>query len=861
MNRILHAALLLLLILQVYIFGSFLLNGYFRLYAPLCQYLLNLYIPDAFEVSLAEFRIYTNADLEILQLDMRSQHPAIESVHIHSVQVTPTSAFAAHLGLRLNRISISRPASELLQATTRKPVMIDQVRFDLHKKASQISAQSIAVIFEACRLHGAIKINNPNKLILTASEPVNWPELHSKIDKWITKIQNLGPKINYRQAIIYFQIEQSTAEKLDVESRLLIESIEFANTQLREIDASLHYQLRAQNPDQACRLFFRIGEADIKGADLEIGSKAITAHWQAARNGFGSLLLNPKIHLQAPQVMIDQLAQFRVPDLEIHLTDSGPIKIRGYSVLEQLADKMPNKFAQVENCLLRSAPKLDFSLDYSSQNPAIKNLKAKLEVRDFQIEGLAIDHLEGTFSWKDHNKEIELHNASLRRGQEWIQFKGTTHLANKDYHLTVEASAIPTDYNPIMPSWWNKVFRDVQFLEEPKCYGNFEIVGRFGQQVADFFYGSVKAENLAYRGVRIDRGQLNLRGRQHYTEINKLAVQYGDHYARGSIQIAGLPDPIKDPLFWSIDVDSSFPLEAHQKLVSPQIAKHIQAFKASQAPEINLTGKFFTKQYTQYRPYMHFQMNASSCGPIDYHAARFDDLQFKLAGNSETLSIYALQANIANGLASGQIDFHWDDTPAPSVLVKGGIQQSDTKKLLNMFQHGKHTSLSSIAPMKESPSKIDLKAHLKGLSGNWFGFEGYGRAAIQDKELGRIKLLGPLSSIMQKTPLNFTSLKFKTLDCDFELDKSALNFEKITIGGHSSRIEMKGSYDIKMDNLDMYATLRPLINYADKINPVTQLNRLIQLPLSPFFKLKLEGTLQNPRWRSILDPRVLLPIF
>lgn len=861
MNRILNAALLLLLVVQIYIWGSFSLNGYFRLYAPLCQYLVNHYITDTFEVSFAECKIYPNAHLEIVQLELNSLHPAIESVHIHSVQVAPTVAVEPRLGLRLNQISISRPQRELLHSQVRKTFIIDQIRCDLHKKGAQLNAQSVAVNLDTCRLHGNIKINNLHTLMPTQGEALSWPERHSKIDDWLTKIQNISHKIDSRKTFINFSIEQCSAGQLTIQSCLQVESIQFADIQLRELAARFHYQYQLQNPVHTCGLFFKINEADYMGTANDISGKAITGHWEGTHHQFGSLLLNPKIYLQAPALIIDQVAQFRVPKLDIHFTDSGPVKIHGYSFLEQLEEKMPNEFSRIQDILFHNPPILDFSIDYSLKNAVPHNMQAKLEVRDFHIEGLALDHLVGTFSWQQYNKEIELHNASLRRGQDWIQFEGKTHLANKNYRLSVEASAIPTDYNPIMPTWWNKVFRDIEFSAKPKCYGNFEIVGRYGQQVADFFYGSVHAENLAYRGVPIDRGHLDLRGRQHYTEINKLAIEHGDHYAHGSIQITGLPDPIKVPLFWSIDVDSSYPLIEYQHLVSPEIAEHIQAFKALQAPAISLRGKFFNKHYPQYRPYMHFQMNAASKGPIQYQDVHFDDLQFKLAGNSQKLSIYALQADIANGQASGQVDFQWNDHSAPSILIKAGIQQADTKKLLNMFQHEERASLASLTPIEESPSKINLEAHLKGLTGNWFEFAGFGSAAIFDKELGRIKLLGPLSSLLQNTPLNFTSLKFKTLDCDFVIDNSALNFEKITIGGHSSQIELKGSYDLQVDTIDMHATLRPLINYADKINPVTQLNKWIQLPLSPFLKYKLDGTLQDPRWRSILDPRVLLPIF
>ena len=71
-----------------------------------------------------------------------------------------------------------------------------------------------------------------------------------------------------------------------------------------------------------------------------------------------------------------------------------------------------------------------------------------------------------------------------------------------------------------------------------------------------------------------------LRGRQHYSEIIQLVAHQGEYKANGSIQICFPTRPHQAPLFWSLDIDSSFPLEAYQKLVSPKVAAQIQLFEA-----------------------------------------------------------------------------------------------------------------------------------------------------------------------------------------------------------------------------------------------------------------------------------------
>lgn len=840
------------------------MNGFWRLHAPVCQWLLNHSIADVCKLSIDEFRIYPNAHLELRQLKISSQHPAVQTVRIQSVQIALSSLLKANIGLRLDQMMISPPPSAGAVNTAQnsvKPILLDQVQLDLLKDDAGISIPSMTAVMNTWTLRGSIKQRHQHPLTQTQKPAIDWPQLHSRIDHWIREYQSISQKIAFEQPVVHFCIEQGPNGSWDAVAQLEVEKAHIADTQLREIDGQFHYQSLSQNSAPQCTLLFRIGAAELKRDALQLEGKSITGFSQKSLAGPETSLQNLKISLNSPKVIINQLTEWNVPTMELQMKKSGLVNLQGVSFLEQRLKKMPAGLARFEDCSFGTAPKIDFCLDYSLQNDEIHKLTGELDAQAVQVQNLQIDHLHSAFSWQQLNQELQLHQASLRRGQEWVELEGTVHLARKDYRLAVEASTIPTDYNPIMPDWWNKVLRDIKFLEQPICNANFEVVGRLGQRVADFFYGSVQAQNLAYRGVPIDSGQLQLRGRQHYSEINQLMVRQGAHRASGSIQIAALPDPIKAPLFWSLDVDSTFPLAAYQKLVSPKLAAHIQSFQASQAPEVHFKGKFFTKHYPQYRPYMHFEMQADSHGRIHYQNVPFDSLQFKLVGNAQRRSIHDLHAEIANGYASAQIDFNGLSDQAPSMRIKAAIQECDTKKLLKMFHEAERATLSNLAPVEESPSKIDLEVHLQGPTGNWFGFNGYGRATIQDNALGSIKLLGPLSSLLQKTPLNFTSLKFKTLDCDFELAQSSLNFNQLTIGGHSSQIEMKGRYHLEHDSLDMFATLQPLINYADKLNPVTPLNRLIQLPISPLFKFKLDGSLQNPRWRSILDPRVLLPIF
>ena len=245
--------------------------------------------------------------------------------------------------------------------------------------------------------------------------------------------------------------------------------------EIRGLNGKIDYQSQSQTNDPLYRLSFKVDAADYRQDSLHLSGKAITGFSQSTTAALGTHLENLKVSLLSPQVTINQLAKFNVPTVELQLTKSGLVNIKGVSFLKELSQQMPAKLARFEGCSFGTGTKIGFCLDYCPQAAEIKSLSGKLNAQDFRLKNLCIDHIYSAFSWNQNSQEIRLHKASLKRGNEWIQIDGIADLARKDYCLAIKASAIPTDYNPIMPDWWHKIFRDIQFFEQPSCDANFEV--------------------------------------------------------------------------------------------------------------------------------------------------------------------------------------------------------------------------------------------------------------------------------------------------------------------------------------------------------------------------------------------------
>ena len=87
-------------------------------------------MPDTIKLRISEFRIYPGAELEMINLQMLSDHAAFQAVNIASVQAVLPSRYNSKIGLKLDHITIERPKPTGSPAATPDkidPIMINHM--------------------------------------------------------------------------------------------------------------------------------------------------------------------------------------------------------------------------------------------------------------------------------------------------------------------------------------------------------------------------------------------------------------------------------------------------------------------------------------------------------------------------------------------------------------------------------------------------------------------------------------------------------------------------------------------------------------------------------------------------------------
>ncbi|MGB0290678.1 MAG: AsmA-like C-terminal region-containing protein, partial [Opitutales bacterium] len=153
---------------------------------------------------------------------------------------------------------------------------------------------------------------------------------------------------------------------------------------------------------------------------------------------------------------------------------------------------------------------------------------------------------------------------------------------------------------------------------------------------------------------------------------------------------------------------------------------------------------------------------------------------------------------------------------------------------------------------------LDLKVQSEGSAKNLYAHSGFGRVTLAHENLAQIQLLGPLSMILEKTPLGFTSLTLNQMESDFALADGFIKFSPLKITGPQATIEANGTLQMADQALDLVVGVNLIGNLNKKFNPLWRLTDAIN-PLNYLMQFRITGTLDNQTIRSLYDPRNLLP--
>ena len=463
----------------------------------------------------------------------------------------------------------------------------------------------------------------------------------------------------------------------------------------------------------------------------------------------------------------------------------------------------------------------------------------------------------------DSNK-LEINPLHFTRGAQRLELSYTQNLRSHTYALSTKGRIIPDQYNPFMPRWWKNIFNeDLSFNDQSRVEGDCVVYGKTDKFSTDFYYGQFQASKLAYQNVPVDQGQLTLRGRNRYTEIHQLDARSGTHWIKGDIHFTGFPDEIPASAAIRYDLKGVLPLEKLRQLLPPKTAQNLDAFQSPHAPHLHLRATQFREDdYPQFKDLSHLYLEVDADAPLTFHNLNLEHLRFNLHARDSRLMLRQLDFGLAGGNGTGAMDRSEVATIRdPQLRLDLELTGADYSTVRALFIDFEKTPPSEAVRPRVPSNKdgiLDLKVQSEGSAKNLYAHSGFGRVTLAHENLAQIQLLGPLSMILEKTPLGFTSLTLNQMESDFALADGFIKLSPLKITGPQATIEANGTLQMAEQNLDLVVGVNLIGNLNKKFNPLWRLTDAIN-PLNYLMQFRITGTLDNQTIRSLYDPRNLLP--
>jgi hypothetical protein len=462
--------------------------------------------------------------------------------------------------------------------------------------------------------------------------------------------------------------------------------------------------------------------------------------------------------------------------------------------------------------------------------------------------------------------QIRIDELYLDRGHDWLRLALDWDRRTDDYAVRLTGSVDPKAYDALLPRWWEAIFRDFDFRGATHRHGDFMIRGNRSRRAADLYFGRAAATGIRYRGVELLAGDLIVEGRGPFVALRDLNVSTPSGEIRGSLSFTSRLDEVRGPMAIRCQLEGRLSLGDLSLLLEEDLRSSIEPFATGGSPLIRFEGLFFDRAYAEFSGLSRFRLRAESATPITYHGVPFEFLRFDLHGRPEKLHLRGLAFGYAQGKGSGAIDISLRGEASPFLDYRLQLEGANRKLALGGLPDLESLEAGLTAPAAEQeaadppgPSALDFTLAGSGPSDAPLAHRGAGRFTLQDPELGTIQLLGPLSRFLQSTQLNFTSFNLDRMTGELRYADGLASFDSLIIDGPRTSIEAPGTVRLSDRSLDLDLTVSLLANAGNADSRIRQIGDLIVTPLPNLLRFEMTGTVDEPKIRSLFDPRNLMP--
>lgn len=486
-------------------------------------------------------------------------------------------------------------------------------------------------------------------------------------------------------------------------------------------------------------------------------------------------------------------------------------------------------------------------------NSALEPLEAEgsLQGTDFRLGDKGLDYLNARFKYTKSQLETE---AELRVAERHLSINSKIHLGDQDYRFLLKGSLYPTEFDGLLPSWWQSIFQKFSFTSKSHIQADFSIHGNFKNPIPDQFLGSVIAEEIYYRSVHFPHGRLRVQGANYCTLITLDDIHMDIGQARGWLMTTVQPDGFQEIESLRIDLIGALGTQNAARLFGNKTAQVLDTFESNRAHEFAFEAAFFHPHYRQHSGKSYYNLFINTEKPFSFFQRPFDSLQAEIYGRNSEHYIRSASAGFAEGTAHFQADITQTLSDDPQIHLVLQLSECDfdlsSQYLFNQIQSTKPSALNREV-------ELDLELESKGALFDFTRHLGYGSLKIEGEQLSQIYLLGPFSKALDELNIPIGTFKLDQLESRFQIRAASIQVPELKINGKQSHVYGSGQVQIPDQAIDFDIKIDPLKNANLSFTLFGEIGRRLN-PVTHILHFKVSGTAKEQKWRSRFDPRNLL---
>jgi len=883
-----HVALGAALVAQLAVIVCLLLFDAVPVPPPLAKALADSATPEALDARFggARFRLPDKLILKDISLKRRGETGALFEADALHLRLGLERGSGGAFGIRDATVSGGRLYLPPMHAPSgQRTAVARSVSFSARRLPDAWQVDAFAGIHRDIRVRGALTWSMPPSAAESKPTPVDASAIRNFVATLGRLVRETRALDRLREPALLLDVARAAHGGLNLRASLALRAYASERLDARDLRMTSRFRLRGGRLDRAGRTFVRASKVAFHEWDVALREPEATMPPESLPR-FASGEIGP-VRLAAQSIAIGG-RDLAYPSLRLEASGESGARVSGHATAGEgafaLAGEIdPDRRSGVlrlagridpRRLLARAtageAPKLTFPRPPNVQatlkfgpGPRFKAADFRLVASGFALGGARFER--GSLRGRWSGERLELDAITFARKRTTGRFRGRIDPRTQAFHVTGAIEGIPSDIDALMPPWWKRVFRDYTFGAASKARARVALRGHLDSLENTVYFGAARGSGFHFKGVPMDRARTSFRGGDDYRELRHLKLRHDDRISRGELRVTTRDDKVRRAMSLRYRFTSSAMPGTVARIFEGELSRAITAFDPEQSPAFTVRGAHFDRAYPSLRRAGFADVQASSNGPVRYKGLRFEELDFALHARNEGVFVRDLGFRFADGAGSGALDFP-KNTPRSS-LARVDLELANVSKdrALRELARSRFAPPGLDRPPEndvpgenETAAKIDIAFQGQGSADDASTFRGRGRFHLRDPRLGSIDVFGPLSRMLRGTPLGFTSFGLNVARGAFILRDETLRFPDMTVTGDRTRMAVEGDYGLEKRSLDFRAAIDLFGNVGDRDAGFRQFARTVN-PLPKILEFRLRGTLDDPEWRSVYDPRIWLP--